>query len=143
MYEERTPKFNEKTRTFALAIQKLFTRAMPNVARADREVLLKHKFMKHLPAQTQLIMKLGPERDWLTLVKDVDSTIESFSSDEIDANNNVTQYQKYCNYCKRGGHTIHDCFRRNNSNQQLAQRPHDIADKPPEPPDPQASLGRM
>jgi hypothetical protein len=114
MYEERVPKLNEKPKAFALAIQKLLSRGMPTLTQANKEQLLKNKFMKYLPQQTQLIMKLGPERDWATLVKDVDATIETFGINEINTNVNVThtRLQKSCNYCKKSGHTIDECFKR-------------------------------
>ena len=50
---------------------------MPTLTQANKEQLLKNKFMKNMPQQTQLIIKLGPERDWAKLVKDVDATIET------------------------------------------------------------------
>jgi hypothetical protein len=78
LYEERVPKKNEKPKAFALAIQKLLSRRMPTLSQDNKEKLLKNKFMKYLPKPTQIIMKLAAERDWATLVKDVDTTIETF-----------------------------------------------------------------
>ena len=41
MFKQRKPNLNEKPRTFALSLQTLLDKAMPNLNQGERETLLK------------------------------------------------------------------------------------------------------
>ena len=82
MFNERRPKLNEKPRSFALALQELFNRAMPTADRDHRNSLLIRKFRSYLPQSLQMMVKLTNVQTWDALVNAADTAMECFGPDE-------------------------------------------------------------
>ena len=93
MFKQRKPNLNEKPRTFALSLQTLLDKAMPNLNQGERETLLKNKFTKYLPATVQHMIKFSGHKTWNELIQSVESVIESFGINEVfsDSNAQITR----------------------------------------------------
>ena len=82
-FNNRLPKLNEKPKTFALAIQTLLNRAMPQLLVDQKEQILKSKLINVLPLSIQQTLKLQGNKSWSETIKNVEAVIDAFGSNEV------------------------------------------------------------
>ena len=132
-FYSRKPKEAETLSQFALALQDLLTKAVPTMGDTEKAIFLRQQLNAHLPIHMRALIQFNSKQSWDDLLVALDeasphvdvnffnfssqSGIASVKQEPLDVNaTSISQknnnFMGVCHYCKKPGHKIADCFKR-------------------------------
>lgn len=136
---ERKPNGQELLSAYAMSLQNLLRKAMPNLQDREREILLRRQIGQYLPDHMRALIHFNAQKTWEELLTAIDQALPhakalehgenvgagsnfSYKSEasgniavkiELVEINTVTTgtpvFRGACNYCKEAGHRVADC----------------------------------
>ena len=129
---ERKPKADELLSTFAITIQALLFKAMPDLATSDRNILLRRQLGQFMPEHLRALVHFNTQKTWDELMTAIDQsmphavacrpiaddadalggTASSIKIEPVDINaisSSRPQFNGTCRYCKEPGHMVINC----------------------------------
>lgn len=137
----RKPASGELLSHFAIVLQNLLSKAMPDLDDKNKTVLLRAQLGAYLPEHMRALIQFNQSKSWDDLLNALDlsmphvaahlnasNTNSSFHYDAISGLKNEPieacatsasyKFNCTCHYCKKPGHKISDCFKRKQENEQ-------------------------
>ena len=139
----RKPGQGELLSHFALDLQDLLSKALPNLKDPEKSILLRKQLSSFLPEHMRALIHFNQSKSWDELLIALDQSMphvvahsntamaypnyqnpgpfydQTIKSEPVEANSigNRVKFDGICHYCKKPGHRIADCYKRSQTNQ--------------------------
>lgn len=121
LFNKRAPQMNENFKDFVVDLKSLLNKSFINIPKHLFESLIKSKICSYLPDDIIKPIKLMGDMPLDELCTRVGEIFVAFVPNEKNAivyaakandtsNTKRSSQNKFCVYCKRGNHTVEDCY---------------------------------
>ena len=136
-FYNRRPREDETLSQFALALQDLLSKAVPTMGNTEKTIFLRQQLNAHLPDHMRALIQFNSNKSWDDLLVALDQAsphidVNFYASNcqpslvsvkqeplELNATSTIRRKQSFtgvCHYCKKTGHKIANCFKREQAN---------------------------
>ena len=133
-FHSRRKKSDESYSQFGRSLNSLLSRAMPNLGEGEKNSFLRAQLIKCLPDNLRFAVHFNADKKWDDVLSALDQSSapgadagepnSEFSSVKIEptelnlaSSRRTNHFEGTCHYCKKPGHRIADCFKRDRANQ--------------------------
>jgi hypothetical protein len=132
-FQTARPKPGELLSTYAVRLQELLTKALPNLKGLEMSIMLRGQLANHLPDYMKALITFHQKTSWDDLLAALDSAHPYVSKmfdnstathEYLDVNtmNSSTREGRRCHTCNEVGHLMRNCPRRKNRNEMNRQQ---------------------
>jgi len=136
-FYSRRPKEDESVSQFAVALLDLLSKAVPTLGSPEKLIFCRHQLNVHLPKYMRALIQYNSKQTWDELLVALDQAsphvdVSCFNNQPLAHNGIIKQepiqfnttshsqrqskFNGLCNYCKKPGHKVTNCFKREQAN---------------------------
>jgi hypothetical protein len=136
-FYSRRPREYESVSQFAVALLELLSKAVPTLGNPEKLIFCRHQLNVHLPKYMRALIQYNSKQSWDDLLVALDQASphveiscynnqsssgalnikqEPLEFNATSASQSQNKFTGLCNYCKKPGHKLANCFKREQAN---------------------------